>query len=107
MVNRPRNRPKLRLGIAIFYLLSILLVLHMFPCKHCPDRFSALSVGGLKQHQKHCQAFLEHEVDMNQRRRATAASSKVRRAKLKDRKMRLGSAAPGVSLLALIKIYYD
>jgi hypothetical protein len=49
---------------------------------------------------------LEHEVDMNRRRRATAASSKVRRAKLKDRKMRLGSAAPGVSLLALIKIYY-
>ena len=69
----------------------------MFPCKHCPERFSALSARGLTQHQRKCQAFLRHEGEVNQRRKTTATSNKVRRAKLKGRKARMGSAAPEVS----------
>jgi hypothetical protein len=106
MVKHPRSRPKLR--IAVVFLLSLILfsVLFMFACKRCPDKFSAASAGGLRQHQKKCQAFLKREEDANQRRKATATSSKVKRAKLKDRKMRLGSAAPGVSLFMTFNKYH-
>ena len=89
--------------------LFILSVLSMFACKHCPDRFSAISARGLKHHQKRCEAFLIHEGDANQRRKATATSSKIKRAKLKDRRtqMRLNSAAPGagVSIFMIINKY--
>jgi hypothetical protein len=80
----------------------------MFACKRCPDSFSAVSAKGLKQHQKKCKAFLKRDDDTNQRRKATAASSKVKRAKLtgKDRKMRLNSAAPEVSLFVTIDKYH-
>ena len=78
----------------------------MFACKHCPDGFTAMSAGGLRQHQKKCEAFLKREDDANHRRRATAISSKVKRAKLKDRKMRLNSAAPGVSHFVTIDEYH-
>ena len=78
----------------------------MFACKHCPDRFNAVSAGGLRQHQKKCQAFLKHEEEANQRRKATATSSKAKRAKLKDRKQRLGSAAPVVSLFMIVSKYH-
>jgi hypothetical protein len=106
MAKHPRSRPKLR--IAVIFLLSLILfsVLFMFACKHCPDGFSAVSAGGLRQHQKKCRAFLKHEEDANQRRKATATSSKVKRAKLKDRKMRIGSAAPGVSLFMIFNNYH-
>jgi hypothetical protein len=73
----------------------------MFPCKHCPERFTALSARGLTQHHRKCQAFLKHETEANQRRKAIVASNKVRRTKLRVRlevrKARLGSALPGVS----------
>jgi hypothetical protein len=73
----------------------------MFLCKHCPERFTALSARGLTQHHRKCQAFLKHEAEVNQRRRVTVASNNdkrtKRRAKLEDRKARLSSAAPGVS----------
>ena len=73
----------------------------MFPCKHCPERFTALSARGLTQHHRKCQAFLKHEAEANQRRKTTVASNKIRRTKLRvtleDRKACLGSAAPGVS----------
>ena len=73
----------------------------MFPCKHCPEQFTALSARGLTQHHRKCQAFLKHEAAINQHRKTTVASSKIRqtklRVKLKDHKAHLGSAAPGVS----------
>jgi hypothetical protein len=69
----------------------------MFPCKFCARGFSALSVGGLRRHEKKCQAFLKHEAEAYKRRKAIAASNKVRQATLKDRKARLGRAAPRVS----------
>ena len=78
----------------------------MFACKHCSDGFRAASVGGLKKHHKKCEAFLKCEDDANQRRKATAISNKVKRAKLKDRNMRLNSAAPGVSLFMIIDKYH-
>jgi hypothetical protein len=72
----------------------------MFPCIHCPERFTALSARGLTQHHRKCQAFLNYEAQANQRRKTTA-SKKVRRTKLRvkleDRKARLGSAVAGVS----------
>jgi hypothetical protein len=85
------------------YSISLLFV---FACKRCPDGFSAVSAKGLKQHQKKCKAFIKRDDDTNQRRKATAASSKVKRAKLKDRKMRLNSAAPEVSLFVTIDKYH-
>jgi hypothetical protein len=70
----------------------------MFPCiVNCKDQFSAVSAGGLKQHQGKCRAFLDHEAAANKRRKATAALRKVRRTNLKERKQRLGSATLGVS----------
>ena len=71
----------------------------MFACKHCPDGFSAVSAGGLRLHQKKCEAFLQREDAANQRRKATASLTLVKRAKLKNRKMRLN---PGVSLFVII-----
>ena len=71
----------------------------MFPCKYCPERFAAR---GLTQHHRKCQAFLKHEAKAYKRRKTTVASNKARRTKLRvkldDRKARLGSGAPGVSL---------
>jgi hypothetical protein len=75
----------------------------MFPCKYCPERFTALSARGLTQHHRKCQAFLKHEAEANQLRKTTVASNKIRqtklraRAKVEDSKARLGSAALGVS----------
>ena len=96
MARRPQRHPKLQSSL-VFSLLLFLFILFMFPCKDCQDGFHALSMKGLKIHQKKCQAFLNHEAVANERRKATAASKRVRQSKLKDRKMRLGSAAPGVS----------
>jgi hypothetical protein len=75
----------------------------MFPCKYCTERFTAISARGLTQHHRKCPAFLKHEEEVNQRRKSTIASSKIRRTKLRarvkleDRKAQLGSAALGVS----------
>jgi hypothetical protein len=78
----------------------------MFPCRHCPERFTALSARGLTQHHRKCQAFLKYEAEANERRKATVASNKARRTKLRvkveDRKAHSGSAAPGVSFFFLI-----
>jgi len=104
MAKRPRSRPKLRIAIFFSLLLTlfVLSMLFMFACKHCPDGFRAASSGGLSKHQKKYEAFLKREDDANQCRKAIATSNKVRRAKLKDCKMRLNSAAPGVSLFVII-----
>ena len=78
-----------------------LINLIMFPCKYCAERFTALSARGLTHNRIKCQAFLKHEAEANERRKATVASNKARRRKLrvkvKDCKARSGSAAPGVS----------
>ena len=97
MAKHFRSRPKLQIAIVLSLSLFLfsLSVWFMFPCKHCSERFGALSARGLTQHQRKCQAFLKHEAEANQRRKTTAASYKVRRTRLKDRKARLGSAAPG------------
>src|SRR5258705_7432631 len=101
MAKHSRSRPKLQitivLSLSLFLFAFSQSVWFMFPCKHCPERFGALSARGLTQHQRKCQAFLKHGAEANQRRKTTAASYKVRRTRLKDRKARLGSAAPGVS----------
>ena len=71
----------------------------MHPCKNCQDGFSAITPKGLKLHQKICQSFLKHEAAANERRKSTAAAKDaIRRTKLKERKMRLGSAALGVQV---------
>lgn len=84
---------------AVIFLINLII---MFPCKHCPERFTALSARGLTQHHRKCQAFLKHEAEANQRRKATVASNKARRTKLRvkveDRKASLGSASTGVSI---------
>jgi hypothetical protein len=81
--------------------IGFLINLIMFLCRHCPERFTALSARGLTQHHRKCRAFLKHEAEANQRRKATVASNKARRTKLRvkleDRKARLGSVAPLVS----------
>ena len=107
MTRHPRSRPKLR--FAIFFsplLILFILSVFMFACKHCPDGFSAVSARGLSQHQKKCEAFLKREDDANQRRKATAISNKVKKAKRKGQKMRLNSAAPRVSLFTIIDKYH-
>jgi len=96
MAKHSRSRPKL-IVFSLSLFLFTLSVWFMFPCRHCPEQFGALSARGLTQHQRKCQGFLKHEAEANQRRKTTAASYKVRRTRLKDRKARLGSAAPGVS----------
>jgi hypothetical protein len=105
-----RSRPKLQIPV-VFSLLLILFSLSvsfMFACKHCPNGFSAVSAGGLRRHQKTCEAFQKHEDGANHRRKAAATSYKAKRAKLKDHKMRLNSAAPlaGVSLFVIIDKYH-
>ena len=99
MAKHPRSRPKLRIGATFSLLLVLfsLLVSFMLPCKHCQTGFSALSSRGLTQHQKKCEAFLKHEAAANERRKVTANSNKIRRTKLNERKVRLGTATPGVS----------
>jgi hypothetical protein len=82
---------------SLLLFLFILSVSFMFPCKHCQDGFSALSIGGLTRHQKKCQAFLKHEAAAIERRKATVISMKARRTKLKERKVCLGSTAPEVT----------
>jgi hypothetical protein len=47
---------------------------------------------------------MKHEAKVNQCRKSTVASKKVRQAKLKGRMERLGSAAPGVSFLLFLII---
>ena len=83
----------------------------MFPCRHCPERFTALSARGLTQHHRKCQAFLKHEAEANERRKATVASNKARQTKLRikveDRNGRSSSAAPGVSFFLIIDKYPD
>jgi hypothetical protein len=71
----------------------------MHPCKDCQGQFSSMAPKGLKIHQKKCQSFLKHEAAANERRKTTAASKNVRRTKLKERKVRMGSAALGVRFL--------
>jgi hypothetical protein len=93
--------------------LGFLITLIMFPCKYCAERFVALSARGLTQHHRKCQAFLKHEAEVNQRRKTTVASNKIRRTKLRarvklgDRKSHLGSAALGVSFFLIIDKYHD
>ena len=76
----------------------ILLSNQMHPCKNCQDGFSAITPKGLKLHQKICQSFLKQEAAANQRRKSTAAKNAIIRTKLKEHKMRLGSAALGVQV---------
>ena len=78
----------------------------MFPCKDCPKRFRALSAGGLKLHQKKCQASLKRDAEANRRRKAIAALDKAKQEKLNSRKAHLGSAAPGVGVFVITDQYY-
>lgn len=87
----------------LYFLLFVLFVSLMFPCKHCHDGFNALSTKGLKLHQKTCQAFIKHEAAANERRKANATSTKNKQITLKERKERLPSTTPGVSFLAIGK----
>jgi hypothetical protein len=87
---------KLQMTTVFSLRLFFLLILFMHLCKDCQDGFSAITPKGLKLHQKKCQSFLKHEAGANERRKATAASKNVRRTKLKERKVRLSSAALGV-----------
>ena len=59
-----------------------------------------MSAKGLKQHQKKCQAHINQEAVANERRKATVASKNVRRAKLKERKERLGPLAGAVAAVS-------
>ena len=52
----------------------------------------SISPKGLKLHQKKCQSFLKREAAANECRKSTAASKNFRRTKLKERKVRMGSA---------------
>lgn len=97
MTKRPRSCRKPQ--IAIVFSLLFLLILFMHPCKDCQDGFSAITPKGLKLHQKKCQSFLKREAAVNERRKATATSKNIRQMKLKERKVRLGSAALGVRFL--------
>lgn len=99
MTRRLQSRSKLQIAVFFLILLSLLLISLMFPCKHCQEEFSALSLKGLKLHQKKCPAYLSHEEGANNRRKAAVESKKVRRKKIKESRARLGSAVPGVSLL--------
>jgi hypothetical protein len=85
MAKRPQSHPKLQTAVvfSLLLFLFILSVSFMFPCKHCQDGFSALSVGGLTRHQNKCQGFLKHEAAAIERRKATVISMKARRTKLK------------------------
>ena len=101
MARRPQRHKKLQL-VLVFLLPLLLLICSMFPCKYCQEGFSAVSTKGLKQHQKKCQAHLNHEAAANKRRKAAVTSKNIKRTKLKERKERLGSLAaetpgPGVS----------
>ena len=46
--------------------IGFLTNLIMFPCKHCPEQFTALSARGLTQHHRKCPAFIRHEAVANQ-----------------------------------------
>ncbi len=101
MARRPQRLKKLEL-VFVFLLPLLLFICSMFPCKYCPEGFNAVSAKGLKQHQKKCQAHLNHDAAANERRKAAVTSKNVRRTKLKERKERLDPLAatapgPGVS----------
>jgi hypothetical protein len=70
----------------------------MHSCEGCQDGFSAKTPKGLKLHQKICRSSLKHEAAANERRKSTAAKNAIRRTKLRERKMRSGSAALGVQV---------
>jgi hypothetical protein len=97
MAKHPRGHPKLQIVIAFSLLFLFILFMHL--CKDCQDGFSAITLKGLKLHQRRCQSFLKHEAVANEHRKATAASKEVRQTKLKERKEHLGSAALEVRFL--------
>ena len=103
MARRPKSHTKLE--IVFFLVLPLfLLICLMFPCKNCQEGFSAVSAKGLKQHQKKCQAHMNQEAVANERRKATVASKNIRRAKLKERKERLGPLAAAVATVSFCDI---
>jgi hypothetical protein len=89
----PRSRLKLRIACLFCLLLPalLLLVYFMFPCKHClgPEKFTASSRGGLRNHQNKCEGHLRYQGEAAGHRRSAAALLKKKRSKLSDRKARL------------------
>lgn len=89
----PRSRLKLHIASLFCLLLPALLlvVCFMFPCKHClgPKKFTASSLGGLRNHQNKCEGHLRHQGEAAGHRRSAAALSKKKKSKLSDRKARL------------------
>ena len=93
MARLPRSRLKLQIASLFCLLLPafLLLVYCMFPCKHClgPEKFTALLLGGLRNHQNKCEGHLRHQGEAARHRRSAAALSKKKKSKLSDRKARL------------------
>jgi hypothetical protein len=93
MARLPQSHLKLRIAWLFCVLLPalLLLVYFMFPCKHClgPEKFTASSPGGLRNHQNKCEGHLRHQGEAAGHRRSAAALSKKKRSKLSDRKARL------------------
>ena len=58
--------------------IGLLINLIMFPCKYCPELFTALSTKGLTQHHRKCPAYIRHEAEANQCQKTTVTSNKVR-----------------------------
>ena len=91
----PSRSPQAANYIAFSLLFLFILFMHL--CKDCEDGFSAITLKGLKLHQKKCKSFLKHEAAVNECQKATANARRT--SKLKDHKEHLGSAALGVRFL--------
>jgi hypothetical protein len=95
MARLPRSRlkPHISLVFLLFFfaLLLIALQVFMFPCKHCavPEKFSASSPAGLRNHQNKCGGYLKHEADAAEHRKSAAALSKKKKFKLPVHKARM------------------
>jgi hypothetical protein len=88
-----RLKPRISLVFLLFFSALLLIVLQvlMFPCKHCtvPEKFSASSLAGLRNHQNKCGGYLKHEADAAEHRKFAAALSKKKKSKLPVRKARM------------------
>lgn len=100
VIPRARQKPlkhqlALFCGLALFVFL--LVVKHMFPCKHCPKKFVVVSSRGLRQHQNKCDAYLRHEAEAAEHRRSASVLSKTKRSRLANRKARIHAHSEAVS----------
>ena len=89
----------------IIYLLRLFCSLHLFPSSYAilslqelPKKFVAQTPGGLKIHQKKCEAFLEHQAEMRKNRRANVALEERRKKAL----VQLAKKVDSVSMILCI-----